>query len=202
MRILCTETTPGLADETAARLGAAGHEVVRCFDPDSGPSRPCVGLDRDACPLDLPGGVDVVVDVRSQDEPHPVVHEQGTTCAIRRHVPLVVHGTGWPNPFARWTTVAVSDGDVVDACADAVRRHLNDLAATAAIAARRVVDDGVQGTGGDVRATVDRRGRELRVVVHRPAAAAASDGTIAVRIHQALRAAGVDHESLSISCVA
>ena len=202
MRILCTETTPGIADATAARLGAAGHEVVRCFDPDGGPSRPCVGLDRDACPLDLPGGVDVVVDVRSEEEPHPVVHEQGTTCAIRRHVPLVVHGAGWPNPFARWTTVAVSDGDVVDACEDAVRRQLNDLAATAAIVARRVLDDGVQGAGGDVSASVDRRGRDLRVVVHRPDTAMASDGAIAVRIHQALRAAGVDQESISISCTA
>ncbi|HKH05962.1 MAG TPA: hypothetical protein VKA65_12410 [Acidimicrobiales bacterium] len=202
MRILCIETTPGLADATAARLGAAGHEVVRCFDRDAGPSRPCVGLDRDACPLDLPGGVDVAVDVRSEDEPHPVVHEQGTTCAVRRHVPLVVHGAGWPNPFARWTTVAVSDGDVVDACEDAVRRHLNDLAATAAIVTRRVVDDGLQGAGGDVRAAVDRRGRDLRVVVHRPAAASTSDGAIAARIHQAFRAAGVDDESISISCVA
>ena len=202
MRILCTETTPGLADATAARLAAAGHEVLRCFDPGAGPSRPCVGLDRDACPLDLPGGVDVTVDVRSADEPHPVVHEQGTTCAVRRHVPLVVHGAGWPNPFARWTTVAVSDGDVVDACEDAVRRHLGDLAATAAIVARRVVDDGVHGAGGEVRATVDRRGRDLRVVVHRPVTAAASDGAIAVHVHRALRAAAVDEASISISCVA
>ena len=203
MRILCTETTPGLADETAARLGAAGHEVVRCFDPDGGPSRPCVGLDRDACPLDLPGGVDVVVDVRAPDRPRPTRREAGLTCALRQHVPMVLVGAGRPNPHARWTTVALDGGgDIVAACDEAIGRRLADLGATVSIAACRVLDHvrAEDRPGAAVRTEVERSGGDLHVLVHRPPTAAALDGAIAARAHRALRDAGVDVPSISIAC--
>jgi hypothetical protein len=201
MRILCIETHTGLADGAAERLRHAGHEVAHCFDPEGGPSAPCVGLDRDACPLDAPGGVDVVLDVRRAGSLRPTHTEAGATCALRRRRPLVVDGQSWPNPWARWTTVVVPpDGDVVEACDEAVRRRAADLGATVAIAARRALDGGIARTGAEVRTTVERRDGDLRVVIHRPADAAAADGEIAVRAQDALRKAGIRERSISISC--
>jgi hypothetical protein len=201
MRILCTETEPGVGDAVVDRLQEGGHEVVGCFDGHVGPSRPCVGLDHDACPLDREGAVDVAIAVRAPGSPLPTPTETGVTCALRRHLPLVVVGDARPNPFARWTTVSTAgrpDLDVASACGEAVRRKLGDLGATAAIAACRVLEG--DRPGAEVTAEASRTGSELRVVVHRPAAEAALDGAVAIRVHRALRDAGEDARSISIRC--
>jgi hypothetical protein len=51
-----------------------------------------------------------------------------------------------------------------------------------------------------VTAEATRTGSELRVVVHRPAAEAALDGAVAIRVHRALRDVGEDARSISIRC--
>jgi hypothetical protein len=202
MRILCTETDTGLADAAAERLQAAGHEVTRCFDPAAGPSVPCVGLDRDACPLDGPGGVDVVLDVRSPGRPRPVAREAGVTCALRRHVPLAMAGPAWPNPFARWVSAAVhGDLDAVEACRRAAERRLVELGDAVSIAACKVLGP-EHHPGVDVHTDVGRLGGELQVTIHRPPSDAALDGAVAVHAHGALRAAGADATSISLSCTA
>jgi hypothetical protein len=116
---------------------------------------------------------------------------------------MVLVGAGRPNPHARWTTVTVDgDGDVVAACEEAIGRRLADLGATVSIAACHVLDDdGAEDRpGAAVRTEVERRGRELHVLVHRPRTAAGLDGAIAVHAHRALRDAGVDVPSISIAC--
>jgi hypothetical protein len=199
MRILCTETEPGLASDAAERLEAAGHEVCRCFDPGDGPSAPCAGLDRDACPLDDPRGVDVVLDVRSPGRPAPVPTEAGVRCALRQHVPLAMAGPAWPNPFARWVAASVHDVDAVAACERAAGHRLAELADAVSIAACKALGQGRR-AGVEVRTDVRRTGPELRVTIHRPAQDAALDGAVAVHAHRALRDEGVEARAISVGC--
>ena len=93
-------------------------------------------------------------------------------------------------------------GDIVAACEQAIERRLADLGATVSIAVCRVLDDdGAEDRpGAAVRTEIERRDGELHVLVHRPPAAAGLDGAIAVHAHRALRDAGVDVRSISISC--
>ena len=48
--------------------------------------------------------------------PGPTPFEDGVSCALRHHVPLVVAGTTALNPFDDWTTVTAGDDDIVEAC--------------------------------------------------------------------------------------
>jgi hypothetical protein len=200
MRVLCVETEPGVAGVVVEQLRAAGHEVVRCFDDVAGSARPCAGLDRPgSCPLETGAGVDVVLDVRGADHPLPTSGETGVTCALRQQVPLAVAGRTRPNPFGRWTA-AVVDADDVPAGCEAARRHgLETLGAEVSIAVCRQLD-GFYVPGVDVTTDVRRRGRDLDVVIHRPATERSRDGAIVVRAHAALRDSGVNVRTTSISC--
>lgn len=51
MRILLTESDIGAAEVATATLEAAGHEVLRCVEPDA-PAFPCVGLADGDCPVE------------------------------------------------------------------------------------------------------------------------------------------------------
>lgn len=201
MRILCLEARWTDGDRVAEQLRAGGHDVVRCYDEGAGPSSPCVGLDRPgSCPLDVDGGVDVAVDVRPRGEPHPTPREAGVTCALRQGVPLVVAGADDPGPFSRWGVAVPAGGDLTAACHEARRRGLDDLGRTIAIATCQAIG-GHYRAGADVRADVSRRGHELVVTVHRPAAAHALDGAIATHAHRAARDAHVPTRAISVSCV-
>jgi hypothetical protein len=200
MRILCTETEGGLADGAVATLKAAGHEVCRCFAPDSDPTALCVGLEEGTCPLDRLGGVDVVLAVRSPGHPRAGARETGVTCALRRGVPLALAGAARLNPYARWVaaTAEGSEGPA-EACRQAAERRLVDLGdAVSASACKTLGRD--RRPGVDVHTDVRSFGRELQVTVHRPAADARLDGVVAVHAHAALRAAGVEAAAISLSC--
>jgi hypothetical protein len=200
MRILCVETIPGAATSAADRLRAAGHEVVRCYEGADGAAGPCVGLDCGDCPLDRPGGVDAVLDARTAGHPRPTPDEAGVTCALRQHVPLVVEGPAWPDPFARWAAARIDLGDdPVRACEDAIAHHCADLGAMVSIAVCRALDRW-EHPGVEITTDVRRDDRELRVTVHRPATDADADGSIATHALAALRTAGVTTPSISISC--
>jgi hypothetical protein len=200
MRVLCVETEPGLASDAVEQLQAAGHEVVRCFDEIVGPARPCAGLEcPGSCPLETGPGVDVVLDVRGGDQALPAGGEVGVTCALREQVPLAVAGRIHPNPFARWTDAVVDAGAVVAGCEAARQRSLDDLGARVSIWVCQLLD-GYNVPGIDVTTDVQRRGRDLQIVIHRPATERSRDVAIAVNVHRRLRNGGVPASTISISC--
>src|SRR5688500_13217404 len=137
LRVLLTETDKGACDPVAQRLEAAGHEVLRCHEPGA-PAFPCVGLaDESGCPLE--GSVDVVVAVRARPHPKPTPLEDGVTCALRSHVPLVVSGNDGLNPFEEWTRIAADQDDTVEAAEWAAHAPLIGPTRTATSEAQRMV---------------------------------------------------------------
>jgi len=196
MRVLVVGTLPSAVDRTEAQLVAAGYDVVRCHEPGERPF-PCAGLiDGRGCPLEA-DPVDVVVTARDRPWPTPSPHEDGAVCALRRHVPLVVTGSGASDPFERWTTREVCPGDdLAAACVDAARAPLRRHGEVATAAAREVVAQAGIDTG-DVYAVVHRARGVLKVTLTLPGRAADVGGNVTARVLTALReldphAAGID----------
>lgn len=124
MRVLLLETDAGGAAGAVHRLEARGHEVLRCHEQSESRAFPCAGLsDAAACPLEG-AGVDVALTVRDRALPEPAPLEDGVACALRAHVPLVVAGVTEPNPFAAYSAVVATDGDVVEVCEEAANAPL------------------------------------------------------------------------------
>lgn len=114
MEVLVVESEPGAAAIAIAQLEAAGHRVTRCHEPGQR-AFPCVGLDPGRCPLEN-DAIDVVLTVRARTNPRPSPLEDGVTCALRRHAPVVVAGRTTINPFAQYSVTDAGADDVVDAC--------------------------------------------------------------------------------------
>jgi hypothetical protein len=185
MRVLVVESDRGSADAAITELQAAGHHVLRCHEMDL-PAFPCNALcDSGTCPLDTAQGVDVVLDHRSHPYPRPTAFEDGVSCALRRHVPLVVTGTSALNPFDRWTT-AVAEDDVVGACERAAGTSIENLAAPARDEVRRLLADAPE-VAAQADVEVHRAGRVLQVTVHLPVSAEDVDGKIAVTVAGVVR---------------
>jgi hypothetical protein len=195
LNVLVLESERGAADDTIRDLEAAGHSVVRCHEGGV-PAFPCAGLTSGQCPLEA-GAVDVAVTVRRRPRSQPAPQEDGVSCALRAHVPLVVAGATALNPFDDFATVIVDGTDaVVDACERAAVAELYPHCETATRALIGVFET------HDVRdvmaRVVVRRVRGgLRVVVrsdrpleHRVQSVAA------VRMIAALRA--IDHDARGI----
>jgi hypothetical protein len=123
MRVLVVGTEPSGIEKAAGQLHDAGHDVVQCHGRGETPF-PCAGLDEErGCPLEG-APVDVTVTVRTHPWPRPTPYEDGSKCALRRHVPLVVLGTAL-HPFEGWAIRAIDDEDaLVEACEDAARAPL------------------------------------------------------------------------------
>jgi len=121
MDVLVIESRRHYADQAVATLEAAGHRVLRCFDPgDEG--FPCRGVTRpDECPIDR--GVDVALVVRPRVAPQPTPLETGVSCALHAGVLLVEKGTASRDPFDPWLARRVGDEGVVAACEAAVQRQ-------------------------------------------------------------------------------
>ena len=189
MRVLVVESDRRAADVAIGDLRAAGHHVMRCHESDL-PAFPCNALcDQGQCPLEADAGIDVVVDYRTRPYPRPTPFEDGVSCALRHHVPLVVAGTSSLNPFARWTTaIASNDDDIVAVCEEALRVPLEQLAAPA----RAEVQRRLRLQPGVAEATdvvVHRsKGGQLDAVVHLPDEAAEIDDELAVAVAGVLRA--------------
>src|SRR5262249_10745817 len=104
MRVMVLESDRHAADDDIAALREAGHEGFGCHDTDV-QAFPANGLcDLDTCPLEGREGIALVLDHRAHPHPRPTPLEDGVSCAVRRHVPLVVSGTAALNPFEPWTT--------------------------------------------------------------------------------------------------
>lgn len=114
MEVLVVESEPAAGANAIAQLGSAGHQVKRCHEPGRR-AFPCVGLDPGRCPLEN-DAIDVVLTVRARTNLRPSAFEDGVTCALRRHVPVVVAGRTAINPFAQYSVTDAGTGDVVDAC--------------------------------------------------------------------------------------
>ncbi|HEX4821707.1 MAG TPA: hypothetical protein VFV00_15985 [Acidimicrobiales bacterium] len=189
MRVLVVESDRYAANGAIADLQAAGHHVLRCHEEDL-PAFPCNALcDGGRCPLEDGDGIDVVVDYRTRPYPRPTPFEDGASCALRHHVPLVVAGTSALNPFAPWTTaISTNDEDLVTTCEHAVEVPLERLAAPARAEVRRRLrlQPGVaEATDVVVRR---RQGGQLDAVVRIPEEAEEIDGELAVAVAGVLRA--------------
>jgi hypothetical protein len=197
MRVLLLETEAGAADDTAQRLLARGHEIVRCHEQLDRRAFPSVGLvDGARCPMEGAGaGVDVALTVRRTASPLPAPLEDGIACALHAHVPVVVAGAADSNPYDPLGAVVAGD-DVVRACEDAAFAPLERHGAVAldALNASLAAHD-VPHAGAC--ATVRRSRDGLRVVLSGPAIV--DDRTVALatsRVVGALRA--FDHHAPKI----
>jgi hypothetical protein len=209
LRVLLTEDEPHAGDDAERALRAAGHDVVRCFDPD-GRCFPCRGLgDLDACPL-RNDTVDITLATRTSRRALPARAEDGVLCSIRHHVPVVVAGDLVFDPFEPWEANAVEPGgDVVDACERAARQPLRRHTEIATAAAhdwmeRRSVNRADGELTFDVPAAlvgVRRIDGRLEVEVRAPALPADDRDTLAVRILAALRAFDRDARGIDVSFV-
>ncbi len=120
MRVLLVEHVPGVGAEHADRLHAAGHVVLRCYEPGR-PSFPCRGVDGD-CPIDAgpidAGPIDVALGVRAAAAWEVSGEEQGITCALRHRIPVAI-AADVGHPYG--DRVLDAGSDVVQACDHAMR---------------------------------------------------------------------------------
>src|SRR5690242_12699657 len=133
LRVLVLESERGPADVAIDHLRAAGHEVLRCHEPGA-TAFPCNGLvDHEHCPVRA-SAVDVALTVRPQPRSQPAPHEDGVSCALERHIPVVVAGSTARNPFADYATAFVdgTDRDLVAAVENAAAAPLPRHGAVAA----------------------------------------------------------------------
>jgi hypothetical protein len=196
MRVLVVGTRPEAMEHTGELLRDAGHEVVTCHDPGA-PAFPCRGLQGDPCPLDGPG-VDVVISARDRALPTPTPFEEGAACALRHHVPMVVHGFTSEHPYEAWSA-AESRADselaaVAEAVAHAPLREHGDLARTTA---RQVLDAAHLPSDG-VDAVVTRRQARLRVMLTLPRGAEPAASSVAAKVLGALRRMDPDARGIDL----
>ena len=184
MKGLLLESDRFAGSEVARRLESAGHDVRRCHDA-GGPAFPCRGLDGGSCPVDEDGGVDLAVTVRAHPHPRPTVYEDGVSCALRHHVPLVVTGKTVLQPFDGYATEIADTDELVaridDLAAAPIARHSEEATAEAV----RVLDS--MGAASDgVAVEGRRRDGALKAEMHLPA-----DTPLRVVELAAIRVAGV-----------
>jgi hypothetical protein len=187
MRVLVLESDPHTAHGAIVELQAAGHKVLRCHEPDM-PAFPCNALfDGGSCPLDQEP-VDVVLDHRAHVSSRPTPYEDGISCALRRHIPLVTSGMSVFSPFEPWTVTHVGDDGVVAACEAAIAAPIEPLARPAREALQHTLANAGSPTdGADVE--VHRQGGRLHATVSIPVDAGEVEGAVAVKIAGVLRAA-------------
>jgi hypothetical protein len=189
MHVLVVESDRHAAANAVTDLQAAGHHVVRCHEQDLA-AFPCNALcDHGECPIEADAGVDVVVDYRSRPYPRPTAFEDGVSCALRHHIPLVVAGTSALNPYDKWTTaIATSDDDIVSTCERAARMPLERLAEPARAEVRRRLR--LQPAVAEAADVVVHRskGGQLDAVVRLRDEAAEMDDDLAVAVAGVLRA--------------
>ena len=164
MNVLVVESERWAAELATEELERAGHRVVRCTD-SCAPAFPCAALRDGVCPLDADPAVDVVLDVRRHPRAQPAPGEAGVSCALQRHIPLVVAGGTALNPFADWATeVQAEHFDVVPACERAARAPLAAHTRFATAAVREVFT--ARGLDrASVLVAVYRRGGRLEIHV-------------------------------------
>ena len=187
MRVLVVESDRGAASRAVTDLQAAGHRVVRCHEDDL-PAFPCSALcDKGTCPIESEQGVDLVLDYRGRPYPKPQPLEDGVSCALRHHIPLVVAGTSALNPYDKWTTAIAEDDDIVAACETAVSMPIERLAEPARTEVRRRLGDRAE-VANQADVVVHRTNGQLDATITLPGSAEELDGSLAVAVAGVLRA--------------
>ncbi|EHR50958.1 hypothetical protein SacmaDRAFT_2717 [Saccharomonospora marina XMU15] len=127
MHVLVTEANFGDSARVLPRLRDLGCRVSTCHTATG----LCRALEPGSrCPLDEPGGVDLLVDVRSVGE-ELTAREFGAVCAVRARVPTAVTDadTGRvptvPIGLENHVTAVPADG-LADACRGWLRARGND----------------------------------------------------------------------------
>ena len=140
LNVLVIESEQQTADEARHELRAAGHNVLSCHEAGV-PAFPCNALvEGRECPLSSEV-VDVALVVRARPRSQPAPREDGVTCVLRQHVPLVVAGSALLNPFDEYATEVVERGaPVVAAVERAAAEPLPAHTKRAAMALREVLD--------------------------------------------------------------
>jgi hypothetical protein len=140
LNVLVTESEWGAAGEARASLSRAGHNVLQCHE-HAASAFPCKALvPGQQCPLEATE-IDVALAVRARPRSQPAPQEDGVTCALRRHIPLVVAGSAVLDPFEEYAADVVErDGDIVGACVRAAHAPLPKHTEAAARTLRAALD--------------------------------------------------------------
>jgi hypothetical protein len=198
MEVLVVESEPGAAGVAITELEAAGHRVQRCHEPGAR-AFPCAGLDPGRCPLEE-GEIDVALTVRARPDSRPTAFEDGITCALRRHVPVVVAGHTTIDPFAQYPVTVAGTDDIVESC----ERAATGPQVGHEAAAMKALDQTLELAGlstEPARASVRRSGQGLRVTLHVPPGTPKNVRDIAsVRVVGAVRAFDPHAPQIEISC--
>ena len=198
MRVLVLESDRGAATKAIMDLRDAGHHVVRCHEQDL-PAFPCNALcDGGQCPLDARDGIDVVVDYRARPYPRPTAFEDGVSCALRRHIPLVVAGTSALNPFDSWTHAVAGGDDLVEVCEEAGGDSIESLAGPARAEVQRILEH-VPDVAAKTDVVVHRNGGALQVVIDLPEDADEIESRMAVAVAGVLRAHDTSSSQINVA---
>jgi hypothetical protein len=139
LNVLLLESEPGAAAIARHELEGAGHVVKYCHDPGR-VEFPCNALvEGRGCPLEGEP-IDVALDVRARHRARPTLGEDGVTCALRQHIPVVVAGAAELSPYDEYATEIVGQSfDVVAACERAASAPLVRHSAEAARTLREML---------------------------------------------------------------
>ncbi len=196
LRVMMLEGQTGAGDLAAAALQRSGHEVVRCFEP-GGHAHLCNAITGDGCPL-RGESIDVALTVRNQPTIRPTALEQGISCAMQRHIPVVVAGMTLLNPFdtGDHDVVECSTDDIVLTCERVASAPLgpHSRAATAALQAFCVQ----HGVSSDADVEVLRERDRLVVAAHAAHLPSSMHGMAAVRVLSALRELDPDTRGIDV----
>ena len=166
MKVLLLESDRFAGAEVARRLESAGHDVHRCHEA-GGPAFPCKGLEGGDCPVEAGGGVDLAVTVRAHPHPRPTVYEDGVSCALRHHVPLVVTGKTVLQPFDDYATEIADTDELVSRVEELASAPLARHSAEATAEATRVLES-MGASSEAVEVEVRRRGGSLKAEMQVP----------------------------------
>ncbi len=193
--VLVVESHAGTAQRQVAELERAGHRVHRCSEPGAD-AFPCRELtDPGTCPVTQ--GVDVALLVRRHVTPRPTEREQGIGCVLRSHVPLVEDGPSVLDPYADFVSGRIT-GDVVASCEAAAEQGYAPVrAAVRDRIAPLLAPTGF--TADDVTCSFVRVGTDLRVHLSGPVLGTDIEQAVAVRVVDAVNAAGRQHGRIDVS---
>lgn len=167
MRVLLTESRPGVADEAEQRLRRAGYDISFCRPDHRADDDGCVVLrGTGRCPLRTDHDIRLVIDARSPDAPAlPTEREFGACCALRHHVPLVVTGPVDADRFPWADAAAVCAADELVGTCERLTQPVDEaLCRDADRAAREALL--ANGYHPDIDVTVARAAGSTAVFVH------------------------------------
>jgi len=199
LNVLVLESDRGAADVAREELAAAGHVVLRCHEPGAS-AFPCNALVKGhQCPLEA-ADVDVALDVRARPRSQPAAQEDGVTCALRHHIPVVIAGPTVLNPYDGYAVEMLGRTfDVVAACEHASEAPLRDHTAVAARALRQVLELRDDIPAGPVVTVTRRHGALVAEVENATHVDDATKSMVSVRLTAALRE--VDRHARGIDVV-